>query len=110
MLNYKILSMDDLTLELEANRLIREAIQAEIRQRAQDELTKIEARKAELLAITGPPKVVTAPKVKARKVGAPKYRNFANPAETWTGRGKKPVWMQSWIARGKDPNELLIAA
>lgn len=26
---------------------------------------------------------------------APKYRNPANPAETWTGRGKAPVWARS---------------
>src|SRR3546814_1868212 len=32
---------------------------------------------------------------KGRKLGkiAPKYRNPANPKETWTGRGKQPRWM-----------------
>lgn len=96
--------------ELDSVRLTTERIQAEIRERAQDELTKIEARKAELLALTEQPKIVTIPVVKARKAGAAKYRNNANPAETWTGRGKKPVWMQTWIAKGKDPTDLLIAA
>src|SRR3546814_2122719 len=34
---------------------------------------------------------------KGRKLGkvAPKYRNPANPKETWTGRGKQPRWMRS---------------
>jgi DNA-binding protein H-NS len=45
---------------------------------------------------------------KARTPAKPKYRNLDNPAITWTGRGKKPEWMQTWIASGKDPNDLLI--
>lgn len=31
---------------------------------------------------------------------APKYRNPANPAETWSGRGKHPRWMANLIAAG----------
>lgn len=26
---------------------------------------------------------------------APKYKNPADPAQTWTGRGKSPVWVQA---------------
>ena len=30
---------------------------------------------------------------RARAAVAPKYRNPQNPAETWTGRGRKPRWL-----------------
>ena len=55
-----------------------------------------------------------APKVrksaKGRKLGkvAPKYRNPANPKETWTGRGKHPRWMAALIAKGKKADDFLI--
>src|SRR5690606_4129717 len=42
---------------------------------------------------------------KGRKLGkvAPKYRNPAKPAETWTGRGKQPRWMAALVKKGKKP-------
>ena len=47
---------------------------------------------------------------KGRSLGkvAPKYRNPANAAETWTGRGKHPRWMSAYIAQGKKPEDFLI--
>ena len=32
---------------------------------------------------------------------APKYRNPANPSETWAGRGLKPRWLAAAIKAGK---------
>ncbi len=31
---------------------------------------------------------------------APKYRNPANASQTWTGRGKSPVWVQALKVAG----------
>ena len=31
---------------------------------------------------------------------APKYRNPAQPEQTWTGRGKAPVWVQALKSAG----------
>ncbi|WP_242912774.1 H-NS family nucleoid-associated regulatory protein [Stenotrophomonas maltophilia] len=47
----------------------------------------------------------------ARKLGkvAPKYRNPANPNETWTGRGRQPKWMAQLVAMGRSPSDFLIA-
>ncbi len=56
-------------------------------------------------------KAATAPAKKAvRKLGkvAPKYRNPANPKETWTGRGKQPRWLAAHTAKGKKPEDFLI--
>jgi DNA-binding protein H-NS len=47
---------------------------------------------------------------KGRKLGkvAPKYRNPGNPKETWTGRGKQPLWMAALVKKGKKPEDFLI--
>jgi DNA-binding protein H-NS len=41
---------------------------------------------------------------------APKYRNPANPAETWAGRGVKPKWMQALLAQGKSMDDFRIVS
>lgn len=38
----------------------------------------------------------------------PKYRNNANPNEVWTGRGKRPDWVNREIESGKKLKEFLI--
>lgn len=42
-----------------------------------------------------------------RKV-KPKYRNPIDPAQTWTGRGKRPRWYSAALAAGKKEKDLLI--
>ncbi|WP_141750791.1 MULTISPECIES: H-NS histone family protein, partial [Stenotrophomonas] len=39
---------------------------------------------------------------------APKYRNPANPNETWTGRGRQPKWMAALVQAGKSATDFLI--
>ena len=48
---------------------------------------------------------------KGRKLGkvAPKYRNPANPAETWAGRGQQPKWLAMETGKGRALEEFLIA-
>ncbi len=47
---------------------------------------------------------------KGRKLGKvpPKYRNPANPTETWTGRGKQPRWLADLVKKGRKPEDFLI--
>jgi DNA-binding protein H-NS len=40
----------------------------------------------------------------------PKYRNPAEPSETWAGRGKKPRWLSAQLELGKQIDDFLIAA
>lgn len=40
----------------------------------------------------------------------PMYANPANPAETWTGRGRKPRWIASQLDAGADISQFKIAA
>ncbi len=38
----------------------------------------------------------------------PKYRNPANPAQTWSGRGKRPHWFTDALKAGKKEKDLAI--
>lgn len=38
----------------------------------------------------------------AKEAPAVAYRNPANPAETWTGRGRKPRWVTEWLEAGNN--------
>ena len=40
---------------------------------------------------------------------APKYRNPDNHSETWSGRGRKPKWVEDKVAGGKSLDDLLIS-
>ena len=45
---------------------------------------------------------------KTRRKAAAKYRNPANHAETWSGRGKRPRWFNAALAAGKKEKDLLV--
>ncbi len=36
----------------------------------------------------------------------PRYRNPANPSETWSGRGEQPGWFKQALASGRRPENL----
>lgn len=37
-----------------------------------------------------------------------KYRNPEDPAQTWSGRGRRPAWFEAALERGKTPEDLEI--
>lgn len=39
---------------------------------------------------------------------APKYRNPNNPSETWTGRGRMPLWIKTLTDKGAKREKFLI--
>ncbi|MFP1645316.1 H-NS histone family protein [Pontitalea aquivivens] len=43
-----------------------------------------------------------------RKPGTAKYANPADPAQTWTGRGRKPNWVTQALNAGKSLSDLAI--
>jgi len=77
----------------------------------QQELRDLEQRRQMLMDLLNGDLPMPAPDEapKAREV-KPKYRHPKDMILTWSGRGKKPGWMQDWIAAGNDMNDLLIAA
>ena len=40
----------------------------------------------------------------------PKFRNPAQPSETWAGRGKRPRWLVAALKKGKHLQDFRIAA
>src|SRR5258707_12295551 len=40
----------------------------------------------------------------------PKFQNPAHPSETWSGRGKKPLWVRELLAAGKTLDDFRILA
>lgn len=37
-----------------------------------------------------------------------KYANPANPADTWSGRGRKPRWFDAALKAGKRPDDMAV--
>ena len=55
------------------------------------------------------PKTVKKGTLAGKKV-APKYRNPANPEQTWTGRGVSPTWVQELKTAGTLDTALIAPA
>lgn len=55
------------------------------------------------------PKVAKKGALAGKKV-APKYRNPANPEQTWTGRGVSPTWIQALKSAGTLDSALIAQA
>lgn len=46
--------------------------------------------------------------VEKKAKGAPKYRSSVEPSLTWTGKGRKPAWIQTYLDSGGDLDAWLI--
>ncbi len=52
---------------------------------------------------------IVGKKGKSRKAAAPaKYRNPADPSQTWSGRGRQPAWYKDALKKGKTAKSLEI--
>jgi DNA-binding protein H-NS len=61
------------------------------------------------IALNGSARAGRGNMLKGRKV-KPKYRNPDKRSETWTGRGRMPIWMAALVKKGKKPQDFLIKA
>jgi DNA-binding protein H-NS len=43
-----------------------------------------------------------------RRSVQPKYQNPDNPGERWSGRGRKPKWVEEKLAQGRELADLAI--
>ena len=91
--------------ELEAYRADVEAALAAAKKRDKKEARLAAEAAAAKFGFTLAELVGNAP-AKSAKTGAPKYANPANPAQTWTGKGRQPQWYKDAIAAGTDPSKL----
>ena len=46
----------------------------------------------------------------SKRTVAPKYRHPQDPALTWTGRGRKPVWLVQLLEAGSTLDQVAIAS
>jgi DNA-binding protein H-NS len=49
-----------------------------------------------------------AAKIRKRSPAVAKYANPANDSETWSGRGRKPLWLVAALKSGKRPEDMMI--
>lgn len=61
-------------------------------------------------AARGARKAAAKGKAKTGAKVAPKYRNPDDAAQTWTGRGRQPLWVAKALEEGKTLESLLIPA
>lgn len=105
--------MDLSTLTAAQLRELQQQIPAELKRRESQEKTDAlnklrEMAKAlgysieDLLAKEGKVKATAGSKVKV------KYRHPDNAELEWTGRGRKPKWVEAWLAQGGSLDNLLV--
>ena len=105
--------MDLSTLSVAQMRDLQLQIPAEIKRReAQEKVSVLNELRAiakargyaieDLLGKEAKVKTVTGNKVKV------KYRHPQNGELEWTGRGRKPKWVEAWVANGGSLDNLLV--
>lgn len=104
--NLSNLSVDELA------KLAAKALE-EIDNRHADRLKEVKRQIHELAASIDYTVVLTKSKTGSKKkaVGTPakaKYRNPNNPDATWSGRGKRPLWVVAHTSNGGEMEELEI--
>lgn len=52
--------------------------------------------------------LTSATKVRKRSPATPKFANPENKSETWSGRGRKPLWFVAALKSGKSPDQMAI--
>jgi len=91
------------------------ALQSQITQavakRKEEERASIKAQIAQLAASSGfDIHELMGGKVKKQTNGkvAPKFANPKDPTQTWSGRGRKPLWMVAELKKGKKQESFAI--
>src|SRR5258706_14593311 len=102
-MNLKSMSIDMLSKLGEQGDAALNAKVIEERRAVQDQLGKLERLVTNGLRGKGG-------RVGLRGPVAPKYRNPDNPAETWAGRGLRPLWLAAALKSGKKLEDFSITA
>ena len=94
--DFQSMSLDDLWD-------LHKRVLAILEQRLDREKQKLESHLKELTGKSGGAKERRPyPQVK------PKFRNPAHLEQTWSGRGKQPHWVKTWIASGANLDDLRV--
>ncbi len=99
--NYSLTDLQQLITEAETT----------LEKRQREKRAEVVSQMRKLAASVGIDFEIVAGQAKKRTVRAAagaKYRNPANAAQTWNGRGPKPKWFKAAIAAGKTPAQLAV--
>jgi DNA-binding protein H-NS len=100
-------------LSLNELQVLRVRVDQEIEKRRiqvrKEGLEKIKSIAAEYGLSADELKSLSANKVSSKRGSvAPKYRDPNNPEQTWTGRGRKPKWVEAFLNTGGQLEQITI--
>ena len=101
-MNLKSMSIDKLMK-------LKDQIDTALRAKVVDERSALQAKLDKLSRLSTSRSSSRGLRMGARGPVAPKYRNPANPSETWAGRGLKPRWLAAALKGGKKLEHFSIA-
>jgi DNA-binding protein H-NS len=101
-MNLKFMSIDKLTK-------LRDQVETALHSKVADERRTLEAELTKLSRLSASESRSKGLRLGARGPVAPKYRNPANPNETWAGRGLTPRWLAAALKSGKKLEHFSIA-
>jgi DNA-binding protein H-NS len=87
---------------------LRAEVEAMIATKVAERRQDLESQLSKLLEITGSGNGSRSARGKTLSVPV-KYRNPDDASESWSGRGRMPLWLAAQIKAGKDREEFLIA-
>jgi DNA-binding protein H-NS len=99
--NFEKMSLEDLWL-------LRDEITEVLRRKIIEEKRALERRLALLHGNVLAENVGSSAQRRPYPKVLPKYRNPAEPAETWSGRGKRPKWVIAQLKSGKKLDDLAV--
>jgi DNA-binding protein H-NS len=102
-MNLKSMSIDKLSK-------LRNQVDAAISSKVIEERRAVQDQLAKLSGLATSGSRLKGIRAGTRGPVAPKYRNPANPAETWAGRGLKPRWLAAALKAGEKLEDFSIAA
>ena len=97
------------SLSIDELKLLSVDIDKEIQKRQQQNKKNVLSEMKQLAASIGMTVeqiLESASQTKAK--GTPKFKNPSDPTQTWTGRGKRPGWLNDALQAGKTLDELRI--
>src|SRR5262252_6745271 len=89
---------------------LKDQIDTALRAKVADERSALQAQLNNLSRLSTSRSSSEGLRMGARGPVAPKYRNPANPSETWAGRGLKPRWLAAALKGGKKLEDFSIDA
>ncbi len=96
-------------LSLEELQTLARDIETEVVTRREADRERVLSQMRELAASLGLTLEEVVKGERNRGTIAAKYRHPANPALTWSGRGKRPAWVNEALAAGMSMDDLAVA-